>query len=137
MRLRQLSAYLAVVALLAPVACGSGKPTRGAETIIAANPDPLVVTKRTAVDPKPLSDTIKKGLAWLASSQLKGGGWGQGDEAANLRSNEKASANVADTSMALLAFLRAGHNPRTGDHQNTVQRGLEYVISEIEASDKD
>jgi len=138
MRLRQLSAVLALVALIAPVACGSGKPTRRDDPIVSPNPtDPPVAIKRTAVDPKPLSDTITKGLAWLASHQLSTGGWGQGDEAGNLRANEKGTANVADTSMALLAFLRAGNNPRTGKHMNTVQRGLEFVISEIEASDKE
>jgi hypothetical protein len=92
-----------------------------------------------AVAAKPISDTVKRGLAWLAGSQLDSGGWGQGDEARQLRPNEPkvGIANVADTSMALLAFLRAGHTPRAGEHAKTVERALGYVISQIEGSDND
>jgi DNA-binding protein H-NS len=39
--------------------------------------------------------------------------------------------------MALLAFLRAGHTPNKGKHRDTVQHGLEFVISQIEDSDSD
>jgi hypothetical protein len=155
MRLRQLSTCLAVAALIAPFACGPG-PTRKANVATPSQPEgdpnassiPTVTTgapgavapvTKTAVAPKPLGDTVKKGLAWLASHQLSGGGWGQGDEAPNMRQAGKSSetANVADTSMALIAFLRAGQTPRAGEHQNAVHRGIEYVLSQIEASDTD
>lgn len=89
---------------------------------------------------KELSQTVDKGLAWLAGHQLKTGGWGQGDEAAGMGSGMDAmrdTANVADTSMALLAFLRAGHTPNHGKHRDAVHRGLEYVLSEIDGSDSD
>ena len=89
---------------------------------------------------KELSQTIEKGLTWLAGHQLKTGGWGQGDESAGMGDSMAAmrdTANVADTSMALLAFLRAGHTPNQGKHRDAVHRGLEYVLSEIEGSDSD
>jgi hypothetical protein len=162
MRLRQLSTCLAVAALIAPLACG---PSKARQTTVATPSEPtgdpnaptvssiptvmtadpgtgpaVAMVTKTAVEPKPLSQTVKKGLAWLASHQLSGGGWGQGDEAPNMRQQTGRSsetANVADTSMALIAFLRAGHTPRAGEHQNTVHRGIEYVLSQIEASDTD
>src|SRR5581483_10595734 len=39
---------------------------------------PMPTWATTAVKPKPLSDTVKKGLAWLVSQQKEDGGWGQG-----------------------------------------------------------
>jgi hypothetical protein len=139
--LRQLAATLAIAALVAPLGCGSGKPTtRPDDRVVTKAGDPAVVKTRTAVDPKPIGDPIKRGLAWLAGHQLASGGWGQGDEANQLRSGEptKGQANVADTSMALLAFIRAGHAPSAGgEHGKAVERGLGYVMAQIEESDAD
>jgi hypothetical protein len=45
--------------------------------------------------------------------------------------------SVADTSMALLALVRAGHLPGKGEFGPNVQKGLEYVLAEVEASDAD
>lgn len=113
-------------------------PGTGPAVEPAVDPAPTEGPKN-AVKAKPLSDTIKKGLTWLAGSQLQTGGWGQGDEARQLRPNEPrvGIANVADTSMALLAFIRAGHTPRAGEHAKTVDRGIGYVLAQIEESDND
>ncbi|HEU0034981.1 MAG TPA: prenyltransferase/squalene oxidase repeat-containing protein [Kofleriaceae bacterium] len=141
MRLRQLAASLALVALVMPLGCG-GSSTPKKDGISKPEPttsaDPAIVRK-TAVQPKDIGETVKKGLAFLAKSQLQSGGWGQGDSVEQIRQGEpsRETANVADTSMALLAFLRSGNTPRTGDHQKTVQRGIEFVLSEIEKSDDD
>jgi hypothetical protein len=89
---------------------------------------------------KEISTTVEKGLSWLAAHQLKGGGWGQGDEAAGMghgMDSLRDVSNVADSSMALLAFLRAGHTANQGKYRDAVHAGLEYVIGEIEASDSD
>jgi hypothetical protein len=113
-------------------------PGPAVEPPVADPPAPTEGPKR-AVKAKPIGETVKKGLTWLAGSQLQDGGWGQGDEARQLRANEPrvGIANVADTSMALLAFLRAGHTPRGGEHAKTVDRGFGYVLAQIEASDSD
>lgn len=142
MRMRTLAKSLALVFAIAP-GCG-GSPTT-TTTPAPKSGDPLVVNKhdpsvpiarRTAADPKPLTDTVKKGLAWLAKHQLDNGSWGQGDEASGMRGSQiNAGANVADSSMALIAFLRSGNTPRSGEYQQVVQKGLDYVLSEIEASD--
>lgn len=87
---------------------------------------------------KPLSDATRRGLAWLAKHQLQGGGWGQGDESPSMGhalDNQRDRASVADTSMSVLAFLRAGHTARTGEFQDAVQHGVEYVLAQVEASD--
>jgi hypothetical protein len=100
----------------------------------------MVDGPRRATAPKGLSDTVKKGLAWMARAQLQDGGWGQGDEAPQLRPNEPTVgiANVADSSMALLAFIRAGYSPRAGgEHAKAVERGIGYVLGQIEQSDDD
>lgn len=136
MRLRNLA--LALV-----VACGgqSKQPAKQPDPIVIKTPDPngdptLPASKRTAVEPKALNDTVKKGLAWLVQHQLENGSWGQGDEAAGMRgSTTNAGANVADSSMALIALLRAGNTGRSGEYMKSVDKGLDYVMSEIEASD--
>lgn len=109
-------------------------PKTGPE--IAKDP---VIEQRPKGTPKAINKTVEKGLAWLASAQLDGGGWGQGDEAARLRPNEPkvGIANVADTSMALLAFIRSGNTPAAGQYKTAVDRGLTYVMQQIEESDSD
>lgn len=101
-------------------------------------PEPVVEQKPLGT-PKALSKTVERGLQWLASAQLEDGGWGQGDEARQLRPNEPkvGIANVADSSMALLAFIRSGSTPAAGPHKTVVDRGLAYVMSQIEGSDSD
>lgn len=134
MRLRRLAALLAMTTL----ACG-GAGTKTADPTRPTNGDNSIATEmRTAVKPKELSNTIKKGLAWLAKHQLKSGGWGQGDEAEGMgdgMDNMRDTANVADTSMAVLAYLRAGYGGRAGEYQQTVQRGVDFVLASVEESD--
>ena len=98
------------------------------------------VSWKTAVQPKTLSTTVDEGLAWLAKHQLEGGGWGQGDEAATMGGSMdqmRDIASVADTSMAVLAFLRAGHSTTSGAYKDNVARGLGYILAEVEKADDD
>jgi hypothetical protein len=139
MRLRKLTAALAL-ATMVMTGCGSKttptKPTGPGPDDVAIK----IVTKRTAVEPKALDEAVKSGLAWLAKHQLATGGWGQGDESAHMGDAMAAmrdTANVADTSVAVLAFLRAGNTARIGEYQDVVQRGVEFVLAEVEAADAD
>ena len=43
--------------------------------------------------------------------------------------------SVADTAMAVLAFMRSGENASKGEHAARVKRGLEYILGEVEHSD--
>lgn len=93
-------------------------------------------------DPKPLSDAVKKGLQWLADQQLDNGGWGQGEESANMRGNakEKAkladTANVGDTCAAALTLLREGSTPNSGTYDVNLRKAVGYVCESIEAADE-
>ncbi len=95
-------------------------------------------TWASAVEPKPLSDNVKEGLAWLIKTQLPSGGWGQGEESSNMgggQANFKDIANVADTCMATLALIRAGSTPSTGPHAVSIVKGVDFTCGQIEESD--
>ncbi|MHC5056345.1 MAG: prenyltransferase/squalene oxidase repeat-containing protein [Planctomycetota bacterium] len=91
----------------------------------------------TAVDPKPLSENVTRGLAWLVRQQDASGGWAQGEESQNMgRSMDKLKdkANVGDTCMAVLALMRSGSTPKEGPYAENVRDGLDFVCKEIAAS---
>jgi hypothetical protein len=96
----------------------------------------------TAVEPKPLSANVKNGLAWLVEHQLPGGGWGEGEESAQMRGGGERAAfrdtpNVADTCIALLALIRSGSTPREGPYRGAIDKGVRYVRSQVEQSDSE
>lgn len=91
-----------------------------------------------AVEPKPLSENVHKALTWLIQAQHPGGGWGQGEESAHMGATLaqlKSVANVADTSTATLALIRAGSSPKQGAYAEAVRRGVEFVCAQVEQSD--
>jgi hypothetical protein len=92
-----------------------------------------------AVDPKPLSEKVKQGLKWLVEHQLKNGGWGQGEESANMGGGAqmKDIPSVADTCVAALALVRAGNTPSKGDYAQNVLDAVKFVCGQIEESDQD
>ncbi|HEX3448247.1 MAG TPA: hypothetical protein VHS97_08320, partial [Isosphaeraceae bacterium] len=94
-------------------------------------------TWTTAVEPKPLSRNVKKGLDWLVEHQLPGGGWGQGEESAQMRGNGslKDTPNVADTCIAALALIRSGSTPREGLYRDAIVKGVRYVRLQVDESD--
>lgn len=105
-----------------------------------ARPEPTTtVAFRPAVDPKPISTQTEKGLEWLASHQNPDGGWGQGEESANMGAgtNLAYQSNVADTAVACLALMRSGNTPRDGKYRENLQRGVKYVCAQVEQSEPD
>ena len=93
----------------------------------------------SAGEPKPLNENVEQGLAWLLQHQHENGGWAQGEESAqmgNALDNLKDKPNVADTCMALLALIRSGSTPKDGPYAENIRKGLDFVISEVEASDE-
>jgi len=88
--------------------------------------------------PKELSDQVKKGLKWLAQTQLEDGAWGQGEESSNMGSDGKfkAVANVADTCMALMAFVRSGNTPAAGEYKANVNKAITFLCAQVEESDE-
>jgi Prenyltransferase and squalene oxidase repeat len=92
--------------------------------------------------PKPLSDAVKKGFAYLAGRQYPGGGWSQGG---GWRTNPQGGriegpevedpADVANTCAAALALLRGGNTPRAGTYGPHVTRALDFIMGHVERSD--
>jgi hypothetical protein len=131
------------VTQLAAVGIADEPPAAQKKTNVAQTREPADRTAppvwKTAVDPKPLSANVKKGLAWLAEHQLPNGGWGQGEESAQMRGSSvdrlRDQANVADTCIAALALIRAGNTPIDGLYKDAVARAVRYVVGQIEESD--
>ena len=92
-----------------------------------------------AVEPKPLSQQVKKGLDWLAEHQLPSGAWGQGEESQNMGGGGqlKDTPSVADTSVAALALVRSGSTPGKGPYQSQLLKAVQFVCGQIEESDDD
>jgi hypothetical protein len=125
---------------LAPVGDDPGRPAKAPDAPAGPQAGPGATTWATAVEPKPLSPNVKKGLDWLVEHQLPGGGWGEGEESAQMRgTGERASfrdtPNVADTCIAVLALIRSGSTPREGPYRGAIAKGVRYVRSQVEQSD--
>ncbi len=75
-------------------------------------------------------------LRWLANAQSRDGRWNANQYAAGqeqmvLGHNRGAAGRNADTgisALALLAFLGAGYSHQAGEYQETVQRGLDFLL---------
>src|SRR5262249_32262124 len=113
-----LAALLGVFCLLAGINAEDKKADPPKQ---AAKPD---TPMGTAVKPKPLSDTVKKGLAWLVKQQHENGGWGQGggwrtsgQGGGRVEGQQvKDPPDVGNTCFALLALIRAGNTPKEGPY---------------------
>ena len=93
-----------------------------------------------AVEPKPLSEPIKKGLKFLAERQNPDGGWSQGGGwrtgGQNGRVEDAADpSDVGNTCVALLALIRAGNTPTAGEYKDHVRKGLKFVCDRVEKAD--
>jgi hypothetical protein len=93
----------------------------------------------TAVEPKPLCDSVKKGLDYLVKQQKANGGWGQGGgwRVSNNGRVEGAEdpPDVGNTCLAVLALVRAGNTPKDGPYANNVAKGVDFICANIEKSD--
>src|SRR5947207_5425602 len=65
---------------------------------------------------------VDKAIHWLVSVQGHDGGWGQdGGETSYVRTGEHLESNgndVANTAVATLALIHAGHTPVKGAYRN-------------------
>src|SRR5262249_32963267 len=99
----------------------------------------------TPVKPKPLSDSVKKGLSYLVNQQHGDGGWGQGGgwRPARQGGGRVEGAEVVDpsdpgnTCIARLALIRAGNTPKDGDYAKNVARGVDFILDRVEKADKE
>lgn len=70
-----------------------------------------------------LSNSVDRGLAFLAVMQEKNGAW-----------QLHGMDNPAVTSLATMAFLSAGHVPGEGPYQTHVEKGIRYVLTREQSS---
>ena len=89
--------------------------------------------------PKELSTAVKKGLVFLVKSQQPDGGWSQGGGWRNNTERGRVEgkdvedpSDIGNTSLALLALVRAGNTPTDGEYKEAVRKGLTFVIKRIE-----
>jgi hypothetical protein len=134
----------AAMATQGPGVPGSPKPEAspvsfdgGGKDKAAPGDATVPVAWKTAVEPKPISPSVKRGLDWLVEHQLKDGGWGQGDESQQMGGGAELrdKPNVADTSIAALALIRSGSTPSSGPYKDAVAKAVRYVRSQVESSD--
>jgi hypothetical protein len=128
-----------------------GDPTRplpgGTTPMDDISPEVLAGVQRlgtnwvTAQAPRPLTDNVKKGLAYLASQQQADGGWGQGGgwrigtTGRPQPSNTSKPSDGANTCIATLALLRGGSTPNQGEYASNVARALDYILTQVEKSE--
>ncbi len=78
---------------------------------------------------------VAAALRWLKDHQDPDGSWSCDNFQKNCRKNicegkgSAAEHTTGTTALALLAFLGAGHSPRTGIHRDVVRKGVAYLVS--------
>ena len=107
--------------------------------------------KNPEAKPKRLSKETLAGLQFLVQSQRKNGGWGSADAfpvtlpvvpgAPVVKPkgpvDDGVKTDVGNTSMAALALLRAGYSPKQGYASTNITKAVNYVLSHVEASDRE
>ncbi len=105
-----------------------------------------VVATRTAVTPKPMSEAVKKGLAYLVKTQQDDGGWAQGGGwrttvgggGGRVEGKDvEDPSDVGNSCITLLALIRAGNTPTEGEYKDAVKKGMAYLYAKVEKADKD
>jgi hypothetical protein len=136
-----------LAASLAVGGCGSSAKTerKNVQTTQVLDVNTKIAPGSAGVHPDwqgvPLDPAVAKGLAWLVSVQGQDGGWGQdGGEQRDVRSGvaiESSGNDVANTSIAALALLRAGITPTSGPYADNLNRALEFVLREVEGAPRE
>jgi hypothetical protein len=72
---------------------------------------------------EPFDDAVDRGLAYLAASQNRAGGWSP-----DFVAERGQKGDPAVTSLAVMAFLSAGHVPGEGKYGPAVTRGVRFVL---------
>jgi hypothetical protein len=100
-------------------------------------PDRARIARRHGGGPE-TEAAVEAALKWLADNQSLDGRWdadrhGAGRENrvhGHDRQGAGVRADTAVTGLAILAYLGAGHTHQDGPYKETVERGLEYLMSE-------
>jgi hypothetical protein len=141
--IRPLAAWLAVAAVTISSALFAQTEKPAAPAGSADQPADQAAKNKPPVKAKPIADTTKKGLAYLASQQQASGGWGQGGGWRSGEGGRVEGAEVQDppdvgnTAIAALALIRAGHTPKQGEYAKHVAKAVEFIAAKIDKVEKD
>ncbi|PCJ56391.1 MAG: hypothetical protein COA79_19015 [Planctomycetota bacterium] len=75
-------------------------------------------------------NAVEAALRWLKRHQVEDGFFYTD---IHISSVKKYKRHEAVTSLAVLAFLSAGHTPRTGEFKKTVEKGLSWILAQQNA----
>lgn len=100
---------------------------------------PVAARKREAVD-----DAIDRGIEFLRTQQNRDGSWGNpavvpwagGGFGRPGNANGAGTGDLAITSLAVMAFLSAGHVPGEGHYGEVIEKGIEWVLDNQQADGK-
>ena len=114
---------------------GAGEPSAGAP-FAARRAEARGLAARARGGSAASEAAVERGLEWLARHQAVNGSW-QFDLAGcrcdgACRDPGTLASSTAGTAIALLPFLGAGHTHLDGRHQETVSRGIYYLLSRME-----
>ena len=80
---------------------------------------PLRAAAGSGIDEQKIDQAIVRGLKYLERKQQPSGAWRTGDH----------GESTAATSLAVMAFMAAGHVPGEGPYRDHLERGIRWVIS--------
>lgn len=129
MRRLTFLAAAAAVAVVPRHAPADEPPDPLGPTVFAARSGPAKAKAAAAFGGSAEADkAVEKGLAWLATLQRKDGTWDFGAPKTKLA----AADTTTPTAMAVLAYLGAGHTPKTtGPHKKAVDLGLKALAARV------
>lgn len=111
-----------------------------APSVIPAAPVYAVEETKIVITAKPLTENVQKAVRYLISAQHPSGGWTEGEESKYMASSGHKNSeepNVADTCVAVMALLRAGNYPNSGEYAKNVERAIGFICGSIEKSDNE
>jgi hypothetical protein len=82
---------------------------------------------------KASEEAVERGLVWIAQHQNPDGSWSLNRFNRNCKHRKcsghgQVNSDTAGTALALLPFLGAGYTHRQGKYQDTVERGLKWLL---------
>lgn len=85
---------------------------------------------------------VDNALKWLANHQAQDGSWNfdhkldnTGKKCICSKPGDLVDCRTGATAMALLPFLGAGHTPQGGPYKQNVEKGLQYLVSQVKVED--
>jgi hypothetical protein len=78
---------------------------------------------------EPMDDSIERGLVFLRNLQQTDGSW-PGSGLGILGMGGRGNGDAAVSSLAVMAFLSAGHVPGEGKHGEAIEKGIRYVMTQ-------